>query len=547
VASGGIDVSDWSGANDLGSGGSINDWSGANDLDTNGNVAWENAQELTGEGAISTFGNASHLNAAGEVQWENAGDLDSSGNIGTGAVGSGLSGGGGTALSVDWSSANDLDAGGDVSSDVITNTELDNSDSFTMNGLTVTGSGLSATFENDVQVQGDLDVWGNVSNTQVNNLEVDGDIIPPKSQTGNFDLGNSTHQWRNLDIANNADIDGDLTVSGTSVTLPSSSISNAELANSAITINTGSSLDIGGSSSESVSLGSGSSNLNVDWSDANDLGTGGDINNFGDASDLSSSGDISSFDNANDLDGSGNIADFGDANDLDTNGNVAWENAQELTGEGAISTFSNASDLDAAGDISSFDNANDLDGSGNVQWSNANDLGAGGDINDFGDANELDSNGNLNPSSNLDMGGNDIRNDGSWWWGMMSLETGDYKLSNGTTGSVTKPGEQTTNCDGGIACLKQFGSNQWAIEFNAGSLLPMDEGNFPGEYTCWGTSAGDNEIDDADWGEGVRSTMTDSNGHCIGTSGSDSCAATFVYESSSNSHDTYGIACKRMD
>lgn len=47
--------------------------------------------------------------------------------------------------------------------------------------------------------------------------------------------------------------------------------------------------------------------IGADWSDANDLNTGGGI---------------SDFSNANDLDGNGNIADFSAANDLDSSGNL---------------------------------------------------------------------------------------------------------------------------------------------------------------------------------------------------------------------------------
>ncbi len=117
----------WSNANDLGTGGTINDFSAANDLDSSGNID-------------------------------------------------------------DFSAASDLDSSGDLNSGVVTNTELDNTDSFEVAGLTSTG---------DVQVQGDLDVWGNITNTDVNNLNVNGSLLPPQDYSGSFDVGESNREWRN--------------------------------------------------------------------------------------------------------------------------------------------------------------------------------------------------------------------------------------------------------------------------------------------------------------------------------------------------------------
>lgn len=147
-------------------------------------------------------------------------------------------------------------------------------------------------------------------------------------------------------------------------------------------------------------------------------------------------------------------------------------------------------------------------------------------------------------NQSIDMNGNELKNDGSWWWGVMSLESANYTLSNGTTGNLSKPGESSQDCDG-IACIKQYGNGQWAIEFNLDIALPSDDDNFPNGYTCWGMSAGDNEGSQQDWGAGVRSTITDANGHCTVGINND-CATSFIYDNSADSHSTYGVACKKM-
>lgn len=121
---------------------------------------------------------------------------------------------------------------GELQENSVTNTELANSDSFDMAGLTVTG---------DAQVQGDLDVWGNISNTDVENLNINGSLLPPSGYSDTFDVGSSTRRWRNgyfqdLILGNNA-------------------VDNNELANSQITVNANSGLSGGGSASLGGSTG----------------------------------------------------------------------------------------------------------------------------------------------------------------------------------------------------------------------------------------------------------------------------------------------------
>jgi hypothetical protein len=139
-------------------------------------VDWASADALTGEGAISSFGNASDLFANGNVTWRSAADLDGDGGI---------------------------------SDNVVDNAALDNSGSFTFDDLTLDGSsGTLLTVEGDAQVQGDLDVWGNVTNTQVNEVSVNGSLLPPAEYNDTFNLGNSSAWWKDAYLGGDLVIDG---------------------------------------------------------------------------------------------------------------------------------------------------------------------------------------------------------------------------------------------------------------------------------------------------------------------------------------------------
>lgn len=129
----------------------------------------------------------------------------------------------------------------EIAENSVTNTELANSDSFTMSGLTVDG---------DAQVRGNLDVWGNIQNTNVTNLNVDGSILPPSGYDATFDIGSSSRRWRNAYFSGTGQFDSGLTVSSGTVDVPSGEIDNSELANDGITTSTNTGID-----SESVNLG----------------------------------------------------------------------------------------------------------------------------------------------------------------------------------------------------------------------------------------------------------------------------------------------------
>ncbi len=270
-------------------------------------VDWSEADALDDEGNISDFSAAADLTLAGSVLWGNAADLDSSGNVdGLSEVDTGdLEEG--TNLYFTDSRAQDAVGAGDFLSWDEDNEEFDvnlgdglrgdGSDNIEVGegtGIDVSSNAVGIdtnvvaqlgevetvtedwTFTQDLQVQGDLDVWGTVTNTDVEDLNVNGSIVPPDGFSGDFDLGNETRQWNELHLAGDANVGGDLTVSGISVTLPDGSISNDELADDDITLNLDSSL---GGGEESVALGSTSSTLSVAWDDAADLGSGGGLEN----------------------------------------------------------------------------------------------------------------------------------------------------------------------------------------------------------------------------------------------------------------------------
>lgn len=151
---------------------------------------------------------------------------------------------------------------GELQDNSVGNAELDNSDSFNMNGLTVEG---------DAQVQGDLDVWGNITNTQVSNLNINGSLRPPSGYDATFDIGSGTLRWRDAYFSGTGQFDSGLTVSSGSVSLPSGVISNTELANSAITVNANSGLSGGGS----VSLGGSTGLSHADTSSVSDTSNSG--------------------------------------------------------------------------------------------------------------------------------------------------------------------------------------------------------------------------------------------------------------------------------
>lgn len=146
----------------------------------------------------------------------------------------------------------------------------------------------------------------------------------------------------------------------------------------------------------------------------------------------------------------------------------------------------------------------------------------------------------LRDDGDLDMNGNSIRNNGNYFWAVISLDDGDWKSSRGNSGTVSKPSSGNTACDGN-ACIHNFGSSQWAIEFE-GPNLGFDETDVPGSPACWATSMGDNEADEYGFSAGARGIDTDSNGHCYGQ---EDCVTAFV-ESDGHSHETYGVMCRTM-
>ncbi|MFB6213535.1 MAG: beta strand repeat-containing protein [Candidatus Nanohaloarchaea archaeon] len=138
-------------------------------------------------------------------------------------------------------------------------------------------------------------------------------------------------------------------------------------------------------------------------------------------------------------------------------------------------------------------------------------------------------------------------NEAETYWGAISLADGTFKFYNGTntySGSFTIPSVGSTICSGNAgACVRRFASNKWRIAFEMPDLPQTDQGQ--PNLACQGFAAGDNEVDDGNWGHGIRTVNTDQNGHCTGNITGD-CAAADIY-SEADSHDTFGVVCDRLD
>jgi hypothetical protein len=286
-------------------------------------VDWAAADALTGEGAISSFANASDLFANGNVTWRTASHLDGDGS---------------------------------VSENVISNTEVANSGSFTVNDLTLNGgSGTLLTVEGDAQVQGDLDVLGNITNTDVQELSVNGSLLPPSRYNDTFNLGNSSAWWKDAYLGGDIVVDG--VVDGVDIDQP------------------GTGLEVSGQALQIAQNGVGARELddtgNFDVNSIN-IATALDAGNISLGNGLQdSSGDVAvQADTGISVSGSGVAVDWAEANDLYANGNVTWKSAADLDGDGSISTDAVDSDAVATGAVQNLEVANNavnytqLDGSG---------------------------------------------------------------------------------------------------------------------------------------------------------------------------------------
>ncbi len=126
-----------------------------------------------------------------------AADLDDLGNILSQAVGAdeldddafgdGISGGAGNAVTVAAGTGLLQDSGG-LSINESAVAQLGENEVVTADLWT---------FDNDVRIQGDLDIWGNVSNTEVEHLNINGSLLPPEGHDSEFDIGASDRQWNN--------------------------------------------------------------------------------------------------------------------------------------------------------------------------------------------------------------------------------------------------------------------------------------------------------------------------------------------------------------
>jgi len=193
---------------------------------TDGNVS--NSITIGSSGSVdpqaidSTIADTGLGYSSGQLSVNTADGITTSGDnviLASGAAGTGINYNTGT-LSVDYGSTSGTAAQGNVTINVGAGTGLtgggdltvgDDSSSITLNTNsnvplkdqreTITADGW--TFQNNLTVQGNLDVFGNITSTDVSNLNVNGSIVPPSQYDNTFDLGNGSRRWRNAYIAQN--------------------------------------------------------------------------------------------------------------------------------------------------------------------------------------------------------------------------------------------------------------------------------------------------------------------------------------------------------
>lgn len=87
--------------------------------------------------------------------------------------------------------------------------DTDNDELFVTDDVAFTGDDEditgSWTFEDDLTVEEDLIVMGNVTNTEVEHLNVNGSLLPPEEFDGQFDIGEADREWRDGVFAGTVD------------------------------------------------------------------------------------------------------------------------------------------------------------------------------------------------------------------------------------------------------------------------------------------------------------------------------------------------------
>ncbi|MFQ3275354.1 MAG: hypothetical protein ACI9SF_000504, partial [Candidatus Nanohaloarchaea archaeon] len=298
------------------------------------------------------------------------------------------------------------DNGGYVTLDIgtggITSTELDETDSYSLDWSNL------AIDQSDV-TKSDVGL-GNVRNVDLSNTA--GSYLNYDTSTENFNVQAGSISWSDLNIAKSDVSPGDVGDAG---------------------------LSTGSSISGSTYDGTTAYTWNVNWQDANDLGSGGTIDDFSAADDLDSSGNVVNFDQATDLGTNGEITDNSVGNgDIDNSVNIdlgSLDVAGGSVGDGTQSGFSVDSNgniyfdgsLNFPGDVNTI-NAQQLNGSiipdrdadqnigsSSMKWNNAYFAGdvdvQGGRVIDstgqltLGDGSVEVPNGGLTVSGNIDVGG----------------------------------------------------------------------------------------------------------------------------------------------
>jgi len=176
------------------------------------------------------------------------------------------------------------------------------------------------------------------------------------------------------------------------------------------------------------SIGCSGEDLQVNWGDASDLDSSGDISDFGDASELTSGGAISTFANASDLDASGS---FSGTIDISSETNLGTDEGVQLSGDSIGFDCSAVDDTTLIG----------CDGEDIQVNEGSIDHGSISGLDDDDHSAYLDKDGDEAMTGSLDMGDHNIDSAGR-------LQVDNISLTGGVgTGGIDMGNEALTNLD----------------------------------------------------------------------------------------------------
>ncbi len=187
------------------------DWSAASDLYSNGNVTWKSAADLTGTGGIAQDAVDTNEIVTGAVTADELGfDAVNESHVDSGALGQGIGGGSGDTINIGAGTGLNRDSTS-LSIDTTVVPRKDQAD--TIEGYW--------TFDKNVTIKGDLNLLGNFTETDVQELSVNGSLLPPQKFNKTFDVGSNTRWWRDGYFSGNIHVSGN--VDGVDVGNPDSS------------------------------------------------------------------------------------------------------------------------------------------------------------------------------------------------------------------------------------------------------------------------------------------------------------------------------------